>query len=216
MSGMNYAEKMYMIPQHQLDKLRTSNQRESLQQVVENDLDMTIRNILYNKDLEPYEKAKMYTSVLQRYLTVSRLGDKETNTLTLSFPTADGGDEVQLPPTTTDSHDVTDVVVDEVLKNVPQRSLKNIRYILDKMSKTKNIASWTDSGEFVFKGRTIEGSHILDLVKSITAPQKIVDERRPTGWHEFLEAFATLNIPYSTIANHYVRHAINSFKTRTS
>ncbi len=43
---MEYAEKMYLVPQHQLDKARTENVRETIQQSVENDLDVAMRNIL--------------------------------------------------------------------------------------------------------------------------------------------------------------------------
>ncbi len=60
------------------------------------------------------------------------------------------------------------------------------------MSNVKQLCSWTDSGEFVFKGRVIDGSHMLDLVKSITASHMIRDEYRPRGWSEFLDAFAFL------------------------
>ncbi len=60
------------------------------------------------------------------------------------------------------------------------------------MSNVKQLCSWTDSGEFVFKGRVIDGSHMLDLVKSITASHMIRDEYRPCGWSEFLDAFAFL------------------------
>ena len=214
---MEYAEKKFLIPQHQLDKLKSSNTRESIHHVVENDLDTTIRNILQRSDIDHHEKAKMYTTVLQRFLTLARLGDRESSTLTLSLPQPDS--LVKEGPHPTDcvtAHDGLDDFADEVLKNIPQRSVKNVRYILDKMSKTKDITSWTESGEFVFKGRTIPGSHMLDLVKSITAPHKIADERRPGGWHEFLEAFANLNLPYSVVPNQYVRQAINSFKTKST
>lgn len=215
---MEHAERMYLVPQRQLDKLKAGTARESIHQVVENDLDMTMRDILHRNDLEPHAKAKMYTSVLQRFLTLSKLADSETNTLTLSLPSPVHADKEEEPAvsTGTNTQHVLDVVADDVLKNIPQRNEKNVRYILDKMSKTKDIASWTESGEFVFKGRTIPGSHMLDLVKSVMAPQKILDERRPTGWNEFLEAFASLNMPYSMVPNHYVRHTINSFKTKST
>uniref|UniRef100_A0A0E9RA62 Uncharacterized protein n=1 Tax=Anguilla anguilla TaxID=7936 RepID=A0A0E9RA62_ANGAN len=36
--------------------------------------------------------------------------------------------------------------------------------------------------------------------------------RRPLGWHEFLRAIATLNIPLSTVSN-CVKDGINLFKT---
>lgn len=215
MSGLEHTERMYLVSQRQLDKLKTP--RESIHQDVEKDLDTTIRDILHRGDLEPHEKAKMYTSVLQRFLTLAKLADRETNALTLSLPSSDHADKEE-PMMTTDVNDqeVLDIVADDVLKNVPQRNAKNVLYILDKMSKSKDVASWTDSGEFVFKGRTIPDSHMLDLVKSVMAPQKILDERRPAGWSEFLEAFAALNIPYSTVPNHYVRRTINSFKTKST
>ncbi len=44
----------------------------------------------------------------------------------------------------------------------------------------------------MFKDRVISGSHVLDLVKGITAPHTIRDEYRPRGWNEFLEAFAVI------------------------
>ncbi len=82
------------------------------------------------------------------------------------------------------------------------------------MSNAKPLSSWTSSGEFVFKGRN-HGSHVLDLVKSITAPHTIRDEYRPRGWNEFLDAFAVLNIPFSTIANTQVKRTVEALKRKT-
>ncbi|MGL5902481.1 MAG: hypothetical protein ACRCZO_07300, partial [Cetobacterium sp.] len=140
--------------------------------------------------------------------------DMESNTLTLKLPQHETSDEPMITETSTPRVDdvVRDEIINEVLSNVPQRSLKNIKYIMDKMSKAKHLSSWTDSGEFVFKGKTIEGSHMLDLLKHITMPHHIRDDRRPAGWHTFLEAFADLNIPFSTISNHHVRRTIESIK----
>ncbi len=95
---------------------------------------------------------------------------------------------------------------------MPQRSLKNIKYILNKMSNAKNVCAWTDSGEFMFKGYVITGSHMLDLVKSITAPHMIHDEYKHRGWSEFLDAFAVLNIPFSTIRNPQVKWTVDTLK----
>lgn len=214
MSTLKYAEKMYLVPQHQLDKIKPTTPRESIQHAVESDLDTTIRNILYRTDIDPHEKAKLYTAVLQRYLTITKQGDMDATTLKLSLPQHDHTDKED-PQKTITIGAVEDLIVDDILKNIPQRNEKNVRYILDKMSKSKDHASWSESGEFMFKGKTIPGSHMLDLVKSITAPQKIADDRRPIGWYEFLEAFADLNIPYSMVPNHGVRHTINSFKNKS-
>lgn len=208
---MEFAEKMYLVPQHQLDKLKTESPRESIQQNVESDMDESIRNILHRNDLDVYEKAKLYSNALQRFLTIAKHRDLEVNTLTLSLPPSDHTDKEQT--TLADKDDAPEDVVNDVLNNAPQKSLKNIRYILDKMSKAKDVSSWTGSGEFVFRGRPIHGSHLFDLVKSVTASHKIKDEHRPVGWSEFLEAISLLNLPYSILPNHAVRQAVQSFKS---
>ena len=78
---------------------------------------------------------------------------------------------------------------------------KNASYVMDKISKSGDVASWNDEGEFIFKGKTIKGSHMLDLVKNLTAPHKVSDDRRPLGWPEMFQTVANLNIPFSTIPN---------------
>ncbi len=216
---MEYAEKHYVIPQNQMNKLRAGNPRETIQEVVENNLDVAIRNILQRSDLDSYGKAKLYSSVLQRFLTIVKQGDLASDTLTLTLPKPDGdgsGTTVNEPtPASNNVVDVQDEIVDEILHNVPQRSLKNVKFILNKMSNAKHLSTWTNTGEFVFKGRVINGSHMLDLVKSITAPHTIRDEYRPRGWSEFLDAFAVLNIPFSTVTNPQVKRSIEGLKGKS-
>ena len=211
---MQHAEKLYLVPKHQLDRLRTASLHENIHTVVENDLDSSIRDILQRHDLNTYEKSKLYTSVLQRFLNVVKHGDMESSTLTLTSPEH----ETPVTPHTPDvrNDDVSeDPIVSEVLNNIPQRRLKNVKYIMDKMSKAKHVSSWTVDGEFVYKGRITPGSHIFDLVKSVTSPQTIHENRRPVGWYEFLNAFVALKIPHSTVTNHNVRRMIESFKRKT-
>ncbi len=214
---MEYAEKHYVIPQNQLNKLRAGGVRETIQQSVENDLDIAIRNILQRTDLDPHGKVKLYSNVLQRFLTIVKQGDLESGTLTLTIPKHDADAPALTAPVNPSSNNDygADQIVNEILSNVPRRSLKNVKYILDKMSNAKHMSSWTSSGEFVFKGHVINGSHVLDLVKSITAPRTIRDEYRPRGWNEFLDAFAVLNIPFSTISNTHVKRTVEALKRKT-
>ncbi len=86
---MEYAEKHYVNPQNQLNKLRAGSVRETIQQVVENDLDVAIRNILQRTDLDPHGKVKLYSNVLQKFLTIVKQGDLESGTLTLTLPKQD-------------------------------------------------------------------------------------------------------------------------------
>ncbi len=60
--------------------------------------------------------------------------------------------------------------------------------------------------------KAVPGSNMLDLLKNVTAPHQVRDDRRPLGWSEFLHAFAELNIPFSTVPNQHVRSTISSLK----
>ncbi len=136
---MEYAEKHYVIPQNQLNKLRAGGVRETIQQTVEYDLDVAIRNILQRTDLDPHGKVKLYSNVLQRFLTIVKQGDLESGTLTLTIPKQDADAPAVTPVTApvnpSSNNDYgEDQIVSEILNNVPQRSLKNVKYILDKMS----------------------------------------------------------------------------------
>ncbi len=86
---MEYAEKHYVIPQNQMNKLRAGNVREAIQLVVENNLDVAIRNILQRSDLDLHGKAKLYSNVLQRFLTIVKQGDLESGTLILMLSKQD-------------------------------------------------------------------------------------------------------------------------------
>ncbi len=122
---------------------------------------------------------------------------------------------VNAPVPPSNNANVEDQIINEILNNVPQRSLKNIKFILNKISNAKQLCSWTDSGEFVFKGHVIDGSHMLDLVKNITAPHTIRNEYRPSRWSEFLDDFAILNIPFSTISNPQIKRTVETLKRRS-
>lgn len=206
---METAEKMFLVPQHQLEKLKfNTSENENIRKSVESNLDVEIRHILSRNDLKDYEKAKLYTATLQKFLNLVKLGDHETAHLTLSLPkTSDDGETVS------DDQNVkkTDVI-HEFISNIPARSQKNASYILEKILKSEGVASWNDNGEFVFKGNTIRGSHMLDLLKNLTASHKVADERRPVGWHEILQTVAQLNIPFSAIPNGIVRRKISDLK----
>ena len=131
---MANAEKMYLVPQRQLDRLRGYDNTNPLpiRQTAENDLDVSIKNILSRDDLDPHKKAKQYTTLLHRYLSLIKQGDLETNLLTLTVPTP--VNTVSSPSTQTVAVGVeSDYFFKEILKNVPPRNRKNLHYILDKL-----------------------------------------------------------------------------------
>ncbi len=144
--------------------------RENIQQVVENDLDTAIRNILLRTDLDQREKAKLYSGILTRFLTIVKQGDREQSVLTLTLPHPDTDRKDERTIDNAGDKGGSEDVVDEVLKNVPSRSVKNTRYILDKMPKAKGLSAWNESGEFVFKGKSCAGVAHGRFVKKCHGP----------------------------------------------
>lgn len=54
---------------------------------------------------------------------------------------------------------------------------------------------------------------MYDLIKNVTASHNVSDSRRPTGWSEYLQSLALLNVPFSVVPNLQVRRKIEEFKT---
>lgn len=73
---------------------------------------------------------------------------------------------------------------EETLENLPVRGRENPKYVLRKISETGD--SWTKKGEFTYKARTVKGSHMINLVKTLTASCKMFDFSPPRGSSEFL------------------------------
>ena len=73
------ANKMYLVPQQELDRLKKTNAGapENIRQTAENDLDTAMKDILNQKGLNPYDKVQKYTNLLQRYLSLVKQGERE-------------------------------------------------------------------------------------------------------------------------------------------
>ncbi len=159
---MEYAEKMYLVPQHQLDKARTENVRETIQQSVENDLDVAMRNILLRTDLNPYEKAKLYTNTLSRFLTIVKQGDRESGVLTQSLPDPTHKDEV---PT------VASIPFSTVPNQQVRSTIKSLKSKHDtpphvrpsKRARRHSRSVFPESEDSVFKSPTIDPRQWLEF-----------------------------------------------------
>ena len=83
---MDHVQKMFLVPQHELDKLKHQSHTQSLdtpiRNIAENELDGEIQKLLATPGMDIHEKAKKYSGVLQRYLSFVRQGANEKNFLT--------------------------------------------------------------------------------------------------------------------------------------
>ena len=87
---MENTQKMFLVPQHQLDALKQPHQydqnNKSIRQTAQNELDKAMTDVLNLPDTDVYEKAKKYAVILQRYLVLTKQNKLEKNVLTLSIP----------------------------------------------------------------------------------------------------------------------------------
>ncbi|KAJ1190925.1 hypothetical protein NDU88_000244 [Pleurodeles waltl] len=166
---MEHSQKIYLLPRHQLEQLGPSTadvcdiRRNETQR-----LDAEIKAILNRTDLKPHNKAGLYSGALQNVLQYYKQLASEKNKLTLyttdtEQPTAD-----PIAPQDPGPLVHVDTVVEDLLKNISQRYRGEAQMLLGKMTATKDLTSWNDRGEFVYKGQPIAGSHMYDLVRGLT------------------------------------------------
>nr|XP_025035760.1 uncharacterized protein LOC112544205 isoform X1 [Pelodiscus sinensis]XP_025035761.1 uncharacterized protein LOC112544205 isoform X2 [Pelodiscus sinensis] len=193
---MEYAEKMYLVPSHQLEQLRAPPPvEENIRTTATRLLDAEMKSVLQRTDLAEYEKAKLYSAVLQRYLTYVRQSDADKRKISLFLPEQS---DTAKPPET---ENTSDSVVQELLDNVNKRYKKNASVLLNKLGQDKTIASWNDKGAFVYKGSVVNGSNMLDLVRAVTQTRSVPSRHVPKGWEVFINAMAELNAPSSIMGS---------------
>ena len=80
---MEHTQKMFLVPQHQLDTLKHPQQYDqhtkSIRQTAQNELDKAMTDVLNLPDTDVYEKAKKYAVILQRYLVLTKQNELEKN-----------------------------------------------------------------------------------------------------------------------------------------
>lgn len=211
---MEHTQKMYLVPQQQLDMLKHQQQETpgSIRQLAQNELDKAMVEVLELSDMDVHEKAKKYGNILQRYLSLVRQGEREKGILTLSTPVMANVDASVSTDTPASADGVKDTIAEEVLRHIPKRSRRNAEHILASLSRSSDVVSWTDQGEVIINNQPIKGSHLFDLIKSITAVHNVSQLTKPVGWELFLKSLASLNVPLSTIRNTQVRRSLAELK----
>lgn len=179
-------------------------------QKAESDLDSKMREILNQTTLTVDEKIKMYNQLLQRFLKFQQMRNTEDKEITFKIPQE--MENIHQPT----SQDISlnkgeddDEIMKEILQSINPRFHKNSKLILKKL--LKNSDGWSTQGEFMFKGKIIRGSHMLDLIKHISTNRKS-PKYTPVGWKEFLITLAKINVPLSTMLNTKAREQIKFLK----
>ena len=72
------------------------------------------------------------------------------------------------------------------------------RQLIKKLKANKDIIGWNEQGQMVFKGTTILGTNIVDLVNDSLRQRKNFNLE---GWELFSKALGHLNVPEGIVRN---------------
>ena len=143
-----------------------------------NSLDSDMQSILQRGDMTDEEKVQAYNQVLQRYLEYKRTGGEPAK------------------PSLVQTKSAFDVEKD-VMRTIPKTMKRKAEVLMERIRDDPDV-SWNSRGEFVYKGRAIVGSNIVDLVNDMMRQRKGFE---PRGRFEFARALRHTNVPQDLVGN---------------
>ena len=141
-------------------------------------LDKKMQIILEREDLSADERLKLYDQSFTRYLKV--YDDYRPR------PVAVAPDSVK-----------QDLIDNEILESVPNAMKAKVQLSLKKMKSSPDI-SWNEKEELKYKGETVQGSNVVDLVNDVLCKRKYFN---PQGWETFGEVLREANVPQDLIGH---------------
>jgi hypothetical protein len=99
---------------------------------------------------------------------------------------------------------------DKIISTVPQKMRSRAQALIGLLPQTD--ISWNQRGELVVNDQHIEGSNICDLVKCVLLNYK---NFHPKGYHSFIQALASNNVPETLIQNTKCRTDVQNAKGAT-
>ena len=85
-----------------------------------------------------------------------------------------------------------DAIEEEILDSVPKTMKTKAELLERKMKADPNIA-WSEKGELKYKGETVRGSNVVDLVNDVLRKRKYFNLQ---GWETFGETLVEANVPH--------------------
>ena len=83
------------------------------------------------------------------------------------------------------------------MDSVPKTMKTKAELLERKMKADPNIA-WSEKGELKYKGETVRGSNVVDLVNDVLHKRKYFN---PQGWETFGEVLREANVPQNLIGH---------------
>ena len=156
---MEHVKRLVLVPEHMVDQRKKPLVPPLTAQVQEIDSDM--QDIMQRQDIPIDAQAKMYDQNLQRYLTFY---DKRMNKPLRVNVIKPAVPEEEEKPQGEQIEEKPDEIETDILDSVPATMKSRTRQLIKKLKANKDIIGWNEQGQMVFKGTTIPGTNIVDLV----------------------------------------------------
>lgn len=206
-----------MISPHQLESLtQKKTSGENIAERVQHDLEEKMQHVLKSPG-PSYSKSLQYNDLLEKYLTLLRKEDARGREIVLKVPATssenmgeDANAHIRIEEGEIDNDDK---IQEEILDNIGSRNRKNAAYILQKL-RDSDLLRWNRSGEIIVRDKLIKGSHMMDLMKTLTN-RRFHTKTIPRGWEEFLKTISELNIPITVVTNTHAREQLRLKPAKT-
>ena len=149
-------------------------------------LDKKMESILEREDLSTDERLKLYDQSFTRFLNVH---NNYRPRLVVS--------RVSTSPPAVIETETKDAIEEEILESVPKTMKTKAELLVRKLKADPNVA-WSEKGELKYKGETVRGSNVVDLVNDVLRKRKYFN---PQGWETFGEALREANVPQDLIGH---------------
>jgi hypothetical protein len=149
-------------------------------------LDKKMESILEREDLSTDERLKLYDQSFTRYLNVH--DDYRPRPVVSKVSTS--------PPAVIET-ETKDAIEEKIVESAPKTMKTKAELLVRKMKADPNI-SWSEKGELKYKGETVRGSNVVDLVNDVLRKRKYFN---PQGWETFGEALREASVPQDLIGH---------------
>lgn len=172
------AKIMNLVDPKVLERLTTTEPVNPLHRNI-SALDNDMKTVLQRSDLSDREKVQEYNQVLQRYLEY-----QDHYRFSSQHPMSD-------PPSQVAG------IEEDILRTVPKTLRRKAEALLDRIKRHPDM-TWNERGEFTYKGKTLSGTNVVDLINDAIRHRKTF---QPHGWQDFARALRQSNVPQDLIGH---------------
>lgn len=184
---------MALVDPRLLESLAAPKRPPSLPIKALSSLDAEMKEVVDRRDIDDEAKVKVYNQILRKYVVYEdKANEPMAVQITHSTPTRIG------PPSSHGREESNELSADQhILETVPKTMRRKAQLILEKIRKNTDM-SWDDKGQLLVQGKTLEGSHITDLVNDVLRKRRRPD---PIGWEDFTKGLKSANVPRELVGN---------------